>query len=96
MMSLARAMPKLGILRLCDRPYRRIPASAAVKGPVILAYHCPELSTLCVALTLVRIFPRIEYVNYGGAEWEKVEDVICLSNRIISRLFKQLHPLNTR
>jgi len=39
--NLARAMPRLEILRLGDRPYRGIfPDSVTVKGLVILAYHC--------------------------------------------------------
>ena len=46
--NLARAMPKLKILRLGDRPCGKSPTGVTVKGLVVLAYHCPHLSTLRV------------------------------------------------
>ena len=46
--DLARAMPKLKILRLGDSPCREIPIGVTVKGLVALANHCPDLSELCV------------------------------------------------
>jgi len=47
-MSLAQAMPKLEILRLGDPPCSEIPTGVTVKGLVVLAHHCPNLSTLRV------------------------------------------------
>ena len=130
--NLARAMPKLEALWLGDEPCRRTPAGVTAKGLVVLARHCPNLSTLCihfqvaslgappaapgvtlnagpavlrrdcalehltvgkisipersvlmVALTLVRIFPRIESIDYIDGKWEKVENAIYLSKQII-------------
>ena len=45
----------------------------------------PEQSVSIVAVTLARIFPRIERIKYLGPEggWEKVKDAICLSKKII-------------
>ena len=141
--NLARAMPELEILRLGDRPCRRIPTGVTAKGLAVLAHHCPNLSVLCihfqvasltlppatfsmtpktepavllrgcalkdltvgeipipeqsvlmVALTLVRIFPRIENVIYDDAGWQKVRNVIYLSNQVANCSSKQ-HPFAT-
>jgi hypothetical protein len=47
-MDLARTMPKLEILQLGDPPCREIPTGVTVKGLVVLAHHCRDLSTLRV------------------------------------------------
>ena len=46
--DLARAMPKLEILRLGDSPCDGIPIGVIAKGFVALADHCLDLSTLCI------------------------------------------------
>jgi hypothetical protein len=51
----------------------------------------PEESVLMVALTLARISPRIECIDYVDENWEKVVDVICLSGEIVDCLSKE-HP----
>jgi len=45
-MDLARTMPMLESLRLGDRPCREIHTGVTAKGLVVLAHHCPDLSTL--------------------------------------------------
>jgi len=136
--DLARAMPKLEKLLLGDPPCRQIPTGVTVKGLVVLAYHCPDLSTLrvhfqvaslivppatigstsnigraalrrdcalaglcvgeipmpersvlMVALTLVRIFPRIQILDSDGGGWRKVESAIRLSRKIVDFSSKQ-------
>ena len=52
----------------------------------------PEESVSMVALTLLRIFPRIGYIEFFDEGWGKVMDVICLSKRIVDCSSKQ-HPL---
>jgi hypothetical protein len=52
----------------------------------------PEESVLTVALTLARIFPRIEYIDYVYESWEKVLDAICISRQIVDCSSKE-HPL---
>ena len=47
-----------------------------------------EESVLVVALTLVRIFPHLETINYTDESWEKVTDAISLSRRIVDCLGK--------
>ena len=42
-----------------------------------------EESILVVAMTLARIFPRIEYIFSGYRNWEKVMDAIRLSRQIV-------------
>ena len=44
--SLSRAMPKLGILRLGDAPCGKISTGVTIKGLVALAHHCADLSFL--------------------------------------------------
>ena len=130
--DLARTMPKLENLALCDDPCDRIRTGVTAKGLVALAHHCPDLyslqihfqvaslstppanggitsngrptalrrdcaltgfeagetpmpeeSVLVVAMTLARIFPRINYIHYADENWEKVMDAICLSREIV-------------
>jgi len=130
--SLARAMPKLKVLQLGDRPCRCIPTGVTAKGLVVLAHHCPNILHLCihfqvaslsispattgmtpnpgsaaprkgcaleelvaggipvpeqlvliVALTLVRIFPCIEIIDYADENWRKVTDAISISKQIV-------------
>lgn len=42
-----------------------------------------EESVSVVALTLVRIFPRIESIDFADENWGKVIDAICVSREII-------------
>ena len=46
MTNLARTMPKLEILRLGDDPCSEILTGVTVKGLVVLAHHCPNLTAL--------------------------------------------------
>jgi len=46
--NLARAMPKLEYLHLGDAPCRHIPTGVTAKGLVVLAHHCPNLTSLCI------------------------------------------------
>jgi len=43
--GLARSMPKLKTLELGGPPRRKIPTGVTAKGLVVLAHHCPDLST---------------------------------------------------
>ena len=45
-MNLARAMPKLRTLQLGHEPCREIPTGVTVKGLVVLAHHCLDLTAL--------------------------------------------------
>ena len=45
-MNLARTTPKLKNLQLGDVPCRKIPIGVTVEGFVVLASHCPDLTTL--------------------------------------------------
>ena len=131
--NLARTMPKLETLQLGGPPCREIPTGVTAKGLVILANHCPDLSTLrihfqvaslvtlpgnpkttsnvgfaamrrgcaltilgvgeipmeesvlMVATTLVRIFPRIESINYEDENWREVLNAIRSSREIVDR-----------
>ena len=66
----------------------------ALRELVVGAIAVPEESVLMVALTLLRIFPRIDDINsYDDEGWRKVEDAIYLSKRIVGCSGK--HPLNT-
>ena len=49
----------------------------------------PEGTTSTVALTLLRIFPRIETIASFDEGWGEVEDVICCSKGIVDRLSKK-------
>jgi hypothetical protein len=44
--------------------------------------HVPEESTLMVALTLLRIFPRVDNIEYFDEGWRKVADAMYLSRRL--------------
>lgn len=46
--NLARAMPKLETLQLGDTPCRRITAGVTTNGLMVLAHHCPNLSSLYI------------------------------------------------
>ena len=48
--NLARTMPKLETLQLGNDPCRKISTGVTVRGLVVLADHCPDLSTLRVHL----------------------------------------------
>lgn len=48
-----------------------------------------------VAMTLIRIFPRIYYIEYVDENWGKVMDAVCLSRQIVgcsSKEYPLLHP----
>jgi hypothetical protein len=53
----------------------------------------PEESVLMVALTLLRIFPRISSISFMDEGWEEVEDAIYGSKRIFDCSCKQCPPL---
>ena len=53
-----------------------------------------EESVLVVALTLLRIFPQISIIDYEDEGWDKVEDAIRLSRKIVDCSSKH-HPFNT-
>ena len=138
--NLARTMPRLEILRLGNDPCGNVHTGVTAKGLVVLAHHCPNLSTLrihfqaaglttqpmasevasnagsavlqrdcalrilevgktpmveelvsTVAMTLARIFPRMESVQYVGENWYKVVDAIRHSRQIIDYTGKE-HP----
>ena len=127
--DIARAMPKLEILRLGQAPCRT-PAGVTVKGLAALAHYClnlstlrihfqaasfeprafsgvtfgggptipredcalreldvgeiplPEGSTLMVAIILLRIFPRIDFIRHFDNDWRKVMDAIEFSRQL--------------
>jgi hypothetical protein len=54
----------------------------------------PEESALMVALALLRIFPHVSYLYYTDEGWEKVEDAIYNSKRIVDCSCKQCPPLH--
>jgi hypothetical protein len=43
----------------------------------------PEESVLTIALTLVRVFPRIESIDYDDESWEEVLDAIRVSRQLV-------------
>jgi len=55
----------------------------------------PEQSVLMAALSLVRIFPQIDYIEATHEGWEKVLGAINLSRQIVDRSGKQNSPLHT-
>ena len=139
--NMARAMPKLEILRLGDAPCKN-PTGITAKGLAALARYCPRLSMLCihfraaslsppsipgvipgnkptisqedcaltnlrvgkipvqeestlmVALSLLRIFPRLRRIQYSDQRWKKVADAIDLSRQLADHSSKKpsLHP----
>ena len=50
------------------------------------------MSVPMVALTLLRIFPRIERVSGVGGEWDKVNNLIRRSKQIFDSSSKHHHP----
>ena len=54
----------------------------------------PEESVPMVALTLVQIFPHIDYIEGTDGNWDEVMDAICLSRQIDNCSGKE-HPLPT-
>ena len=55
--------------------------------------YIPEESTLVVALTLLRIFPRLETISngYGGRRWQEIEDALRCSKRFIDHFYLLLY-----
>ena len=51
----------------------------------------PEDSVWMVALTLARIFPDLECIDYIDKNWQKVEDSICLSRQIVDVSGRECH-----
>ena len=137
--SISRAMPKLEILTLGDRPCGQITGGVTTKGLLALARHCPKLDTLCVhlrvaslseppgfpgmnpnvgpaaswtdcaltelvvgetpvpegstmviALTLLRIFPRLDRIIFLDKGWREVRDAINRSREIVDYSSKQI------
>ena len=136
--DMARAMPRLEVLRLGGRPCKA-PTGVTANGLAALAYHCPHLSTLrihfqvanfhppttpsvtsggtpnilredcalsyldvgcipmpaestvVVALTLLRLFPHLDEIEYWGeGGWEAVADAIDTSKRFVDHSSKKL------
>ena len=52
----------------------------------------PDESVLVVALTLVRIFPRIDRIEHVDENWGKVMNAVRLSRKIVDHSSKE-HPL---
>ena len=50
----------------------------------------PEASVLMVALTLLRIFPRLNWIEHGGEGWEKVANAIGLSSDLADYSSKKI------
>jgi len=136
MTEMARAMPKLELLRFGSLPCKT-PAGVTVKGLAALAYYCPRLSDLCVhfqvvgldpseipqvapgdeptslredcvlaclrvgyicvpeestlmiALTLLRIFPRLDKIVYNNKGWGKVAHAIKVSEKLVDHSSKK-------
>ena len=84
----------LQVASLSDPPV--IPETVPNAGPAASWTDCalrelevgdtpaPEGSELIVALTLLRIFPRLESLVFPSEGWEEVENAINLSRRIIN------------
>lgn len=76
-------------------------------GPTVLRRDCalttfevgeipiPEHSALIVVLTLVRIFPRIEFIDFIDRGWRNFESAIYYSKHLVDCLSKQ-HPFAIR
>ena len=135
--NLSRAMPKLKCLRLGGSPCHPFTGGVTVKGLMVLAHNCPNLSSLrvhfqvaslsdpptglettrdagcsaswtgcnlrslwvgympvpegsasAIAVTLLRIFPRIHTLYFKKDGWIKVQDMIHRSKRIVDRSSK--------
>ena len=82
-----------------------IPQATSCGEPTILREDCaltclqvgniyvPEKSTLMVALTLLRIFPRLDDIMYIDQGWEKVADAISASKKLVDHSSKK-HPFD--
>jgi len=131
--NIARAMPKLVVLRLGGDPCQT-PTGVTIKGLAALAYYClhltilrvhfqvhsldplpssipssaiipredcaltdlevgeipvTEVSTLMVALTLLRIFPHLASIEYIDEGWMDVADAIVVSNKLANSWSKK-------
>ena len=67
-------------------PYAEPPPSWTNCGPLDLIVGdtpMPEGSALVLALTLLRIFPRITVIYFDNKGWEKVDDAIYDSGQIV-------------
>ena len=51
--------------------------------------YVPEESTLMVALTLLRIFPRLNNIIYNNPRWEKVAYAIRVSKKLVDHSSKK-------
>ena len=69
-------------------------ADCALRLLVVGRIHMPEESVLMVALTLLRIFPRIEILDGEDERWSKVEDALRHSRQIADFSSKQ-HLITT-
>ena len=94
----------LQVASLSDPP--GIPGTAPNPGPTASWKDCaltelevgetpvPEGSAIIIALTLLRIFPRLDWITFINEEWEEVENAINRSREIVNRSSKQ-RPLTT-
>ena len=64
-------------------------SDCALTKLVVGGIPVPEGSALTIALTLLRIFPRIDSIQFGDEGWEEVDDAIHRSKRIIDCSSKQ-------
>jgi hypothetical protein len=104
--ALAHHCPNLSSLRIhllvdsFSAPATPYTGSTAPQKDCALAGLCvgetpiSEESVLMVALTLVRIFPRIMWINYADENWGKVSDAIRLSGQVVASSSKK-HSLAT-
>ena len=108
--ALARYCPHLSILCIHFRAASfnppSIPGVVPGNGPTIPQEDCAltslrvgkipvqEESTLMVALSLLRIFPRLHHIRYHDQRWKKVADAIHLSKQLADHSSKEpsLHP----
>lgn len=76
------------------------PGSTILRGDCALSdlhvgeIHVPKGSVLMVALTLLRIFPNLENIEYASEECEQVADAIWHSKQLTDRSSKK-HPFAT-
>ena len=64
--------PEIPVLAFSGGPRETCSLTSLEVGYIPL----PEESTLMVALTLLRVFPELETINYSDVRWEKVADAI--------------------
>jgi len=65
-------------------------ADCALTDLKVGAIPVMEESALMVALTLLRIFPRLEYIEYSDKGWEEVAETIELSKKLADASSKKL------